>query len=87
MYIDFYLLPLIIAGQLASKIYESMRREASALRIQKDLRMFLARKAYKELCSSALCIQRGMRGLAARNELRLRRQTRAAIIIQVRSVF
>lgn len=64
-----------------------MRREASALRIQKDLRMFLARKAYKELCSSALCIQRGMRGLAARNELRFRRQTRAAIIIQVRSVF
>ncbi|RVW53706.1 Myosin-6 [Vitis vinifera] len=69
-------------GQLARKVYESMRREASALRIQKDLRMFLARKAYKELCSSALCIQRGMRGLAARNELRFRRQTRAAIVIQ-----
>ncbi|RVX19199.1 Myosin-8 [Vitis vinifera] len=69
-------------GQLARKVYESMRREASALRIQKDLRMFLARKVYKELCSSALCIQRGMRGLAARNELRFRRQTRAAIVIQ-----
>lgn len=69
-------------GQLARKVYESMRREASALRIQKDLRMFIARKAYKELCSSALCIQRGMRGLAARNELRFRRQTRAAIVIQ-----
>ena len=55
-----------------------MRGEVSVLRIQKDLRM----KAYRELCSSALYIQRGMRGLAARNEFRSRRQTRAAIAIQ-----
>ncbi|XWS76162.1 hypothetical protein CRYUN_Cryun01aG0152800 [Craigia yunnanensis] len=51
----------VCRGQLARKIYEGMRREASSLRIQRDLRM---------------------RGMAARNELRYRRQTRAAIIIQ-----
>lgn len=45
--------------------------------------MHLARKAYKELCSSAVSIQTGMRGMAARNELRFRRETRAAIVIQV----
>lgn len=73
----------LILGQLARQVYESMRREASSIRIQKDLRKHLARKAYNQLCSSAVSVQTGMRGMAARNELRFRRQTRAAIIIQV----
>lgn len=60
-----------------------MRREASSLRIQRELRMHFARKAYKEICFSAVSIQTGLRGMAARNELRFRRQTKAAIIIQV----
>ncbi|KAL3517759.1 hypothetical protein ACH5RR_020348 [Cinchona calisaya] len=72
----------VCRGELARQIHESMRREASCLRIQRDVRMHLARKAYRELCSSAVSIQTGMRGMAARNELRFRRQTRAAIIIQ-----
>lgn len=72
-----------IVGQLARQVYETMRREASCLRIQRDLRMYFARKAYKDMCTSAVSIQTGMRGMAARNELRFRRQTRAAIIIQV----
>lgn len=45
--------------------------------------MHLARKGYKELCSSAVTVQTGIRGLAARNELHSRRQTRASIVIQV----
>jgi hypothetical protein len=45
--------------------------------------MYLSRHAYKNLCSSAVCLQTGMRGMAARNELRLRKRTRAAIVIQV----
>lgn len=45
--------------------------------------MYLSRHAYKNLCSSAVCLQTGMRGMAVRNELRLRKRTRAAIIIQV----
>lgn len=73
----------LFAGELTRNDYENMRREASSIRIQKDLRMHLARKAYKELCLSAVSIQSGMRGMAARNELRFRRRTRAAIVIQV----
>ncbi|KAL7250673.1 hypothetical protein ACSBR1_012655 [Camellia fascicularis] len=36
--------------------------------------MHLARKAYKELCSSAVSIQAGMRGMVARDEHRFRRE-------------
>ena len=73
-----------IVGHLARHVYQGMRREASSQMIQRHLRMYLARKAYKELYCSAVSIQTGMRGLTARNELRFRRQTRAAIIIQVK---
>ncbi|KAI7734854.1 hypothetical protein M8C21_008792 [Ambrosia artemisiifolia] len=72
----------VCRGQLARQIYESMRREASSIRIQRNLRMHLSRKAYKELQFSAVSIQTGLRGMAARNELRFRRQTKAAILIQ-----
>lgn len=77
----------LFSGELTRHIYESMRREASCLRIQTDLRMYLARKMYKELCSSAVSVQTGMRGMSARNELRFRRQTKAAIMIQVFFIF
>ncbi|CAM8930378.1 unnamed protein product [Rhodiola kirilowii] len=69
-------------GQLARKVFESMRREASSLRIQRVLRMYLARKAYKNAYTSSVSIQAGMRGMAARNELCFRRKTRAATLIQ-----
>lgn len=78
-----FLFFIFITGELTRRVYESLRREASSIRIQRDLRMYLKRKAYKELCSSALSIQTGMRGMAARNELRFRQQTKAAILIQV----
>lgn len=75
---------VLIVGQLSRQVYEGLRREASSLLIQRHLRMYLARKAYQELYFSAVSIQTGMRGLTARNELRFRRRTRAAIIIQVK---
>lgn len=74
---------VLTTGQLARQVYENMRRDAACLRIQRDLRMYLARKAYKALHYSAVSIQTGMRGMAARDELRFRRQSRAAIMIQV----
>lgn len=77
---------MVIAGQLAQQVYEGLRREASSLMIQRYFRMHVARKAYKELCSSAVSIQTGMRGMAARTELRFRKQTRAAIVIQVENI-
>lgn len=75
------------AGQLARAIYECMRREAASLRIQKDARKYLARKSYGLLCSSAVSIQAGLRGMAARNELQFRKRTNAAIFIQVKRDF
>lgn len=75
--------PCWTAGEIVRRVFKGLRREAACLRIQKDLRMHLARKAYKELSSSAISIQTGMRGMAARSELRFRRETSAAIVIQV----
>ncbi|KAK1260558.1 hypothetical protein QJS04_geneDACA002230 [Acorus gramineus] len=69
-------------GHLVRQIYESLRREAACLKIQKNLRMCVARKTYKELLASSITIQSGLRGMAARKELLLKRQTRAAITIQ-----
>lgn len=51
--------------------------------IQKEAQKFLARKAYTLLSSSAIRIQTGMRGMAARTELQFRRETKAAILMQV----
>lgn len=74
---------ILFEGQLARQLYGNMRRQAAALGIQTFLRMHLARRAYKELLSSTITIQSGLRGMAAREELQFRRQTKAAIIIQV----
>lgn len=48
--------------------------------------MHIARKAYKELYASAVSIQTGMRMMAARCELNIRRRTGAATVIQVRDI-
>ncbi|KAJ0034036.1 hypothetical protein Pint_25216 [Pistacia integerrima] len=71
-------------GQNALHQFERMRRESASVKIQKYSRRYLAEKAYNKLCSSAVSIQSGMHGMAARNELRFRKHTRATIIIQVR---
>ncbi|KAH9602039.1 hypothetical protein KSS87_016679 [Heliosperma pusillum] len=71
-------------GALARCAFERKRREAASLLIQKVSRKYLARKSYLAFCSSAITIERGMRGMAARNELRYRTKTKAAILIQVR---
>ena len=77
------MLSMLIVGQLARHVYEGMRQEASSLKIQKNFRMHIAQMAYKKLYASAISIQTGMRGMVARSELRFRRETRAAIVIQV----
>lgn len=77
---------MVTAGELARQVYTGMQREAASLKIQRCFRMHFARKAYKELHTSAVSIQTGMRGMAARCELRFKRQTRAAIVIQVENI-
>lgn len=74
---------VLTAGQLARQVYEEMRQEASSLVIQRCFRMHIARKAYNDLYATAVTVQTGMRGMAARCELYFRRRTKAAIVIQV----
>jgi len=70
-------------GQLARHQYECMRREAASLKIQKDFLMHISRKAYKNIYDSAIYIQIGLRGMVARNDLRFRKRSHAAAVIQV----
>ncbi|KAF9609184.1 hypothetical protein IFM89_013574 [Coptis chinensis] len=65
-------------AQLARKLYEDMRREAASIFLQKHSRAHTARKAYTELRISAIFIQTGLRAMAARNEFRYRRRSKAA---------
>ena len=70
-------------GRLASKLFEHMKREAAAVKIQKHTRRHRARKAYNSLHVSVLVLQTGLRAMAARKQFRFRKQTKAARIIQV----
>lgn len=60
-----------------------MKKEAAAVKIQKHLRKYEARSAYKKLHVSALVLQTGLRAMDARKQFRFRKRTKAAIIIQV----
>ncbi|XP_061944775.1 myosin-9 isoform X3 [Populus nigra] len=71
-------------GRLACKIFDRMRREAAAIKIQKHTRKNAARTAYKKLHVSALVVQTGLRAMIARKEFRFRKRTKAATIIQAR---
>ncbi|KAJ4845533.1 hypothetical protein Tsubulata_015620 [Turnera subulata] len=71
-------------GRLACKVFESKKREAASVKIQKHARRYEARKSYKKLHLSALVVQTGLRAMAARKQFRFRKQTKAATIIQAR---
>jgi myosin V len=71
------------AGQVA--YLEKLRSEKlkpSCICIQKNIRMWIVKLKYEKIQKSALLIQCYLRGALARRELKLRRETRAAIIIQ-----
>ncbi|KAL0710643.1 hypothetical protein Bca4012_017621 [Brassica carinata] len=72
-------------GHMARLQFESMRREAASLRIQKQARTYICQTAYKKLCISAVYVQTGLRAMAARVELQYRKKRQAAIIIQAKS--
>lgn len=78
-------MPCVNSAKLARKLYEQMRREAASIRIQKHVRSHRARMDYTSLQASAIIIQSGLRALAARNEFRHRRRTKASIKIQVKA--
>lgn len=74
---------IFFVGYLGRELYENIRRNAASLRIQKNFRKYIARKAYKGLLSASVTIQTGIRCTAARKELQFRREAKAAVVIQV----
>ena len=70
-------------GILARKLYDQLRREAAAVKIEKNFRGYVARKSYLTVRSTAITLQTGLRAMKARNEFRFRKQTKAAILVQV----
>ncbi|XP_057463451.1 myosin-11 isoform X1 [Actinidia eriantha] len=69
---------------LAYKLYESMRREAAAVKIQKNVHRHQTRMSYRRLQVSVLVVQTGLRAMDACKKFRFRKQTKAATIIQTR---
>ena len=68
---------------MACKLYQQLRREAAALKIEKNFKCYVAMKSYITLRSSAIMLQAALRAMAGRNEFRFQKQTKAAIGIQV----
>ncbi|CAA6659271.1 unnamed protein product [Spirodela intermedia] len=58
-------------GKLACKLYQSMRRDAASIKIQKNL-------------VSALILQIGLRAMSAHKNFRFRKETKAATAIQAK---
>uniref|UniRef100_A0A6M2F8R2 Myosin motor domain-containing protein n=1 Tax=Populus davidiana TaxID=266767 RepID=A0A6M2F8R2_9ROSI len=71
-----------LRGNVSRKLYEQLRREAAALKIEKNFRLCIARKSYLRVKSSAITLQTGLRAMTARKEFRFRKQTKATTIIQ-----
>ncbi|KAL5572417.1 hypothetical protein UlMin_022014 [Ulmus minor] len=71
-----------LRGIYARKLYEELRQEAAAIKIQKNFRRYIGRTSYLSLLSSAITLQTGLRAMTARNEYRFRKQTKAAVLIQ-----
>jgi len=60
-----------------------MRKEAAAVKIQKNMRRHKARESYLQLQSAAITLQTGLRAMSACKEFRFRKETKAAVHIQV----
>lgn len=76
----------IDVGRMACKLFDHMKKEAAAVKIQKHVRRYHARKKFRSLHMSVLVLQTGLRAMAAHKAFRFRKQTKAAIIIQVKVV-
>ncbi|KAK3165261.1 hypothetical protein QOZ80_1AG0030990 [Eleusine coracana subsp. coracana] len=73
-----------VRARLACKLYEFLRQQEAALKIQKNTRWFFAWKTYCQQRSAAITLQTGLRAMAARNEFNFRKQNKASIHIQSR---
>jgi myosin-5 len=84
-YVEHYLqrVPFSFAALLAFKQRVFLRKQASALTIQKSVRCYFALKSYSELRRSAITLQIGLRAFGAYKEYVLKKQEKASINIQV----
>ncbi|KAI4340198.1 hypothetical protein MLD38_025060 [Melastoma candidum] len=69
-------------GKLASKLFERMKKEVAATKIQKNARSYLCRMSYAKLRASCLVLQCYLRAMHARNVFEQRKRTNASITIQ-----
>jgi hypothetical protein len=76
-------LMLCVSGTLACKLYDRMRKQSASVKIQKNQRRHQARRSYKLLNASVLVVQTALRAMAARNEFRYKKRSKAAVTIQV----
>ena len=74
---------LHVLGRLACKLYDNMRREAAAIKVQKNQRRRQARRSYKLHYASVLVVQTALRAMTARKEFRFKKQSTGAVTIQV----
>jgi len=61
----------------------TQRREAAAIKVQKNQRRHQARRSYKLHYASVLVVQTALRAMAARKEFRFKKQSTGAVTIQV----
>jgi myosin-5 len=72
-----------VRARLACKLHECLRREAAAIKIQKNIRCYFAWRTYSQLRLSAITLQTGLRTMAALKEFMFRKQNKATTHIQV----
>ncbi|KAF8042929.1 hypothetical protein BT93_A1303 [Corymbia citriodora subsp. variegata] len=69
-------------GKLAGKLYEHMKRENAATKVQTVFRGYSSRNAYSKMKVIAITVQALIRATVACNEFEHRKQTKAATTIQ-----
>nr|GEW24828.1 unconventional myosin [Tanacetum cinerariifolium] len=67
------------ASWRACKQFKQLRKQTTAVKIQKDFRCFVAITSYQTLRVSSIALQTGLRAMNAFDDFRHRNQTKAAI--------
>lgn len=80
----FKLFNVWLLGRLACKKFEQLKRTAAAIKIEKHVRKWRKWVAYTRLRVSVLAVQTCLRAIEGRKRYRYRKETNAAIKIQVK---
>ena len=80
------IISVCILGRLACKKFDELKRIAAAIKIEKHVRKWRAWVAYTRLRVSVLAVQTCLRAIEARKRFRHRKETKAAIKIQVKYI-